>query len=286
MDLTEFFRVATTGLDKLLFFCSLGLAVEFFRPTEKDQPGKAIVFNYIWIINFVTLSNIAFWFFGSIVEPTVSFLGGPLFDLDLPDTKWAWFVHLAIFLVLYDFGYYWFHRCQHTWNWLWCLHKLHHTDEHINATTSFRHHWLENVCRIPFITIPMAFLIGIDSTMPIILFDLTLIWAVFVHLNIRLDLGHLTPVIAGPQVHRIHHSNLPQHQDRNFAAYLPVWDILFRTWKRPAKDEYPTCGTIDGATCWSLWDANTRVFREWYRLLRQATTRVLSDQSSRSGETR
>jgi sterol desaturase/sphingolipid hydroxylase (fatty acid hydroxylase superfamily) len=270
MDLLEVINNMTTGLEKLLFLCSLGLAIEYIRPNEKEQPARAILFNYLLLINFVVLSSIALWFFGQAVAPTVKFLGGPLIDLGLPDTKWAWFVHLGIYILLYDLGYYWFHRCQHTWNWFWSHHKLHHTDENLNATSAFRHHWMENVYRIPFITIPMAFLIEIDSSMPVILFDLMLIWAIFTHLNVRLELGWLTPVIAGPQVHRIHHSNLREHQDRNFAAYLPIWDILFGTWHRPAKNEFPPTGTLKHETFWSLWDANTRVFKEWYGLLRSS----------------
>jgi len=269
MDLMDFVLGSTDGAEKIIFLCSIGLIFEYFRPVEENQPAKTILFNFIWIINFVFVTGIVMHYLGWVVIPVAEIFGGPWFDIGLPDVWWAWLLQIGVFIVMYDFGYYWFHRCQHNWSWFWCHHKLHHTDEHMNATTSFRHHWMENVYRIPFIMIPMALLISIDSAMPIIFYDLLLVWAIFTHLNLKLELGPLTPIFAGPQVHRIHHSKLPQHQDRNFAAYFPIWDILFGTWYKPEKGEFPDCGTIDGETTWSIWEANVGVFKGWYRLWKE-----------------
>jgi sterol desaturase/sphingolipid hydroxylase (fatty acid hydroxylase superfamily) len=275
MDFLEFIKGSTEGAEKIIFLCAIGLILEYFRPAEKNQPAKTILFNFIWILNFVFVTSFLMHYLGQVVTPVVETLGGPWLKLGLPDVWWAWLIQIGIFIVMYDFGYYWFHRCQHTWSWFWCHHKLHHTDEHMNATTSFRHHWMENVYRIPFIMIPMALLITVDSAMPVILYDLLLVWAIFTHMNLRLELGPLTPIFAGPQVHRIHHSNQPQHQDRNFAAYFPIWDIMFGTWVRPKKGEFPDCGTLDGETTWSIWEANVGVFKGWYRLWKTSKTPLL-----------
>ena len=267
MDWFHFMGATIDGLEKIFFLCAIGLIIEYFLPAEENQPAKTILFNLIWIVNFLIVTNILMHYLGAIVPKAAEAMGGPWVDLNLPDTWWAWMIHLGIFIVMYDFGYYWFHRCQHSWSWFWCHHKLHHTDEHMNATTSFRHHWLENVYRIPFILTPMALFVSIDSTMPVIFFDLMLVWAIFTHLNLRLEMGPLTSVLAGPQVHRIHHSKLPVHKDRNFAAYFPGWDIMFGTYHKPAKGEFPDCGTVDGETTWSIWEANVGVFKGWYGLM-------------------
>jgi len=266
MDFLEFFKGSATGAEKIIFLCSIGLVIEYFRPSEQNQPAKTILFNFLWVINFIFVTNLVMHYAGQVINPVVDALGGPWLKVGLPDVWWAWLIQFSVFIVMYDFGYYWFHRCQHTWRWFWCHHKLHHTDEHMNATTSFRHHWLENVYRIPFIIIPMALLISIDSSMPLIMYDLMLAWAIFTHMNLRLELGPLTPIFAGPQVHRIHHSKLRQHQDRNFAAYFPIWDIMFGTWYKPEKGEFPDCGTVHNETTWSIWEANVGVFKGWYRL--------------------
>src|SRR5258706_15193675 len=73
-----------------------------------------------------------------------------------------------------------------------------------------------------------------------------LLWGYFIHLNLRLPLGPLTPVLGGPHLHRIHHSRLPEHQDKNFAAFFPIFDLLFGTYYPPSRAEYPATGLING----------------------------------------
>ena len=181
---------------------------------------------------------------------------------DIPETAW-W--ALPVLILCEDFCYYWFHRCQHTWAWFWAHHKLHHTEVHMNATTSFRHHWMENVYRIPFIFIPMG-LFNIEGSYTVLVWDAALLWAIFTHVNLRLSMGPLTRFIAGPQVHRIHHSSLPEHQNRNFAAFFPIWDQLFGSFHMPKQNEFPPCGMTDGETTDSVWQAHFGVFKDWYGL--------------------
>ena len=70
-------------------------------------------------------------------------------------------------------------------------------------------------------------------------------------------------VITGPQYHRIHHSFQLEHLDKNFAAFFPIWDILFGTYYHPGKDEFPSTGLLSGETYSNLWLASTLPFREW-----------------------
>src|SRR5262249_9340464 len=70
------------------------------------------------------------------------------------------------------------------------------------------------------------------------------------HSNLRLSFGRLgTTLLVGPQYHRLHHSiehaAAPFDRSRgcNFAVILPVWDIIFGTWRRDAA--FPATG-VDG----------------------------------------
>jgi sterol desaturase/sphingolipid hydroxylase (fatty acid hydroxylase superfamily) len=54
--------------------------------------------------------------------------------------------------------------------------------------------------------------------------------------------GAATPLLAGPQWHRIHHSTQPEHANRNFAAFFPFLDTLFGTYYAPRAGEYPPTG--------------------------------------------
>jgi sterol desaturase/sphingolipid hydroxylase (fatty acid hydroxylase superfamily) len=156
---------------------------------------------------------------------------------------------LAISVLAYgavwDFFQYWFHRWQHTWAALWPSHRVHHSDDAVNATTALRRSVLELLLIFILILVPTLIVAGVDEVAAPIAFAIFYGWGFFNHANIRLSLGVLTPVFSGPQWHRLHHGIDPDYRDRNFAAYFPVLDILFGTYRPPKKDECPVTGVPD-----------------------------------------
>ena len=70
--------------------------------------------------------------------------------------------------------------------------------------------------------------------------------SMFYHSGVKLRLSSLDCVIVTPQVHRIHHSVDPRHYNKNFADFLPIFDIVFGTFHKPGPDEYPRTGLADG----------------------------------------
>ena len=66
-------------------------------------------------------------------------------------------------------------------------------------------------------------------------------WDYFIHSNIKINLGPLERLIVTPQYHRIHHSRLPEHVDRNFSDRLVLWDQVFGT-AHFARDSFPPTG--------------------------------------------
>lgn len=163
-------------------------------------------------------------------------------------------------ILVWDFFYYWWHRAQHVSPLLWRIHALHHIDETLGVSANMRVHWLEEIGRTLAIFLPMALLFNLPLQSGLIAATVTL-WGGFVHANLRLPLGPVSPVIAGPQVHRIHHSRLPEHRNRNFSAFFPVWDVLFGTYHHPARDEFPPTGIEGRAEVASVWEALTLPFR-------------------------
>jgi sterol desaturase/sphingolipid hydroxylase (fatty acid hydroxylase superfamily) len=67
-------------------------------------------------------------------------------------------------------------------------------------------------------------------------------FAFFPHMNVRLEMGPLSRVVLGPQVHRIHHSIYQEHFNTNFAGAFPIWDLVFGTYRAPARGEFPPTG--------------------------------------------
>ena len=73
----------------------------------------------------------------------------------------------------------------------------------------------------------------IDNLPMALIFDLSFIqtavgsflmhqWGMLIHSNLMIRFGPLTPIFVGPQVHRIHHSIKPEHQNKNFGQFFPI----------------------------------------------------------------
>jgi sterol desaturase/sphingolipid hydroxylase (fatty acid hydroxylase superfamily) len=172
-----------------------------------------------------------------------------LIGIVIPGWRGEGTLGLAISVVTYgavwDFFQYWFHRWQHTSAALWPSHRVHHTDNAINTTTALRRSVIELFLIFMFILVPTLIVAGVDEDAAPIAFAIFYGWGFFNHANIRLSLGALTPVLSGPQWHRLHHGLETEYRDRNFAAYFPVLDVLFGTYRAPQKDEYPATGLAD-----------------------------------------
>lgn len=245
-----------------------GLLLERVLPVERRQPWRDIVFNLWWTVLFTVLVHLSVPPLQGVIRPVVAGYGG-LLSLRLPE-GFGWQIAQGfLFALVFDFFYYWFHRAQHMLPWLWVQHRLHHSERSLNVTSGNRHHWLEEPMRVFLIFLPMGVLFDLPPSSIAWFWSTLLLWGFFIHLNLRLPLGPLTPVFAGPQLHRIHHSVERQHQDRNFAAFFPIWDILFGTYWAPRKGEYPATGLHDGEDLNGFWRASFSPFRDWWRMARR-----------------
>jgi len=248
------------------------LLAERLIPAERNQPIRNRVLTGGFTLLYFLLTPYVVLLPAYLATEITNATGGSLLSLDLnkfdtgsATTNWLLLNVLFPFVpfVVFDFFYYWHHRFQHVWPAFWEQHKLHHTDESVYCLSSGRHHWLEEGIRVLTITIPMAFLLKLGAVQGSMVVLVLAQWAIFIHANIRLPLGPLTPVLAGPQLHRIHHSREPQHANKNFAAFLPLWDIVFGTYYRPSKDEWPVTGVASREVVDSLWAAAILPFRAW-----------------------
>ncbi len=92
---------------------------------------------------------------------------------------------------------------------------------------------------------------------------------VFSHSNIRLPAWLdriLCKIIVTPHLHRVHHSTRPRETNSNFGATLPVWDLLFGTYKAKSPDELAVqpigLNEMQDARAYSLWWALSLPFRQ------------------------
>lgn len=157
--------------------------------------------------------------------------------LALGDRLPAWQGGLLGYLVS-TFVYYWWHRARHEVDWLWRgLHQLHHSPSRLEVITSFYKHPLEIAANgILTSLIIYTFLgVGFEAAAWNTLFSA--LAEFFYHINARTPrwLGYL---IQRPEMHRVHHA---AGAHRYNYGDLPIWDLLFGTWRNP-EDYDQACG--------------------------------------------
>jgi sterol desaturase/sphingolipid hydroxylase (fatty acid hydroxylase superfamily) len=149
---------------------------------------------------------------------------GLLHRLDWP----SWIDGLATLLVL-DLAVWVQHWAFHKSDTLWRLHKVHHADREIDATTALRFHPFEIGLSV-LIKSVVVLLLGAPIA-AVILFEVLLnACAMFNHANTSLPPGLERLVrlfIVTPDLHRIHHSVRREEQDSNFGFCLSLWDRVF-----------------------------------------------------------
>lgn len=168
-----------------------------------------------------------------------------LLRIDFLET-WSGQVALtATALLAANFVQYWYHRAQHTFGVLWYFHKVHHAAEEYNASITSRLHPLEPLATAWSLGVVLTLLFDfrggdfhLAQRIPLVITA----WSYFLHMNVKLDMGPLTWIAAGPAWHRYHHSSRPEHAGVNFAAHFPVVDLIFGTACRPTPGDYPPTG--------------------------------------------
>lgn len=250
----------------------LALPLLFFGMLERLAPAGALKSARGWWLNlrlmivYLSIPTLFGFAIKAIVVDAKAASGGGLIDLEpliFGSGPLGILGGCLLGLLIWDFFYYWWHRAQHSIPFLWRIHCLHHMDETLGVSANMRCHWLEEVGRTAMVFIPMAFLFNLSIQTGLIAMVLTF-WGAFIHSNVRLNLGPASPLIAGPQVHRIHHSRLEEHYDRNFSAFFPIWDVLFGTYHHPARNEFPPTGVEGMKEVDSVWSAVVMPFsRNW-----------------------
>ncbi|MFZ5756698.1 MAG: sterol desaturase family protein [Pseudomonadota bacterium] len=138
---------------------------------------------------------------------------------------WLQFIEI---LVVIDFFSYWIHRAMHEVPALWKIHAVHHSSEHMDWLASSRLHFLEIIANRLIGYLPI-FILGFSAPAVYAYLVFISFHAIFIHANVRFRFPYFRWVLATPEFHHWHHSSQPEAIDRNYAAFLPVYDRLFGT---------------------------------------------------------
>ncbi len=151
---------------------------------------------------------------------------------------------LALMLwLISDCATYWIHRIHHKQRVLWSLHAVHHSAQVMSPFTAYRQHPLGFLVIVPFHSIltgvaqgvligplapetAIAEIAGVNAF--IVLANAAM--ANFHHSHIWISYGPLLErLFISPAQHHIHHSDDPEHFNKNFGQTLAIWDWLFGT---------------------------------------------------------
>ncbi|MBB5471160.1 sterol desaturase/sphingolipid hydroxylase (fatty acid hydroxylase superfamily) [Paraburkholderia sp. CI2] len=225
----------------------LCVAVEIMLPYGKvsfASRARGILFH----ICYLFIGGLFFELYHSVI---VALHIRPLFSisldgvLDSPRPVWhATGIALAIAgaILIGDLLYYWFHRAQHTFGFLWRFHQVHHSIREMNVWNC-NMHVSEELLRPLVVTLPMALLIDFHPPFLWSLIGMViLIQGTFEHADTRISFGPISYLFPDNRFHRIHHSVELRHYNRNFAAVVTLWDVLFGTAHFPKKGEWPEVG--------------------------------------------
>lgn len=159
----------------------------------------------------------------------------------------GWGEVIATF-VLFDLLDYWWHRFNHTVGFLWRFHSVHHTDTHVDVTTSLRFHFGE--LTLSALAKATWILAWGPSMVGFILFEAGITaYSQFHHSNIDLPdplERALRWVHMTPRLHAGHHAVSGRTRDANYSTVFLVWDRIFRTLIEPTKDELSKLGLSTG----------------------------------------
>lgn len=156
------------------------------------------------------------------------------FELNLlHELNFPFWVQILATLLICDFFMYISHRFDHIVPILWRFHTVHHSDDFVDSTTSFRTHIFE-VLVGNFLFVFFVFpVFGISLEIYFVYQIIFAIIDIFHHSNIlvpkQVD-SFLRLIIVSPYMHRLHHSNVKSETDSNFGSVFSFWDRLFKTY--------------------------------------------------------
>jgi sterol desaturase/sphingolipid hydroxylase (fatty acid hydroxylase superfamily) len=247
-------------LSVFIFVLVLMMALEYWLPAKQAKVAKS----QRWLGNFGL--TIVSTFAARLIVP----MGLTGIAIYANEQKWGlfnqfnWPVWAVLLLscLLLDIMIYWQHRLFHRVPLFWRLHKVHHADSHVDASTGLRFHPLEILLSIVIKGIAIMAL-GVP-VLAVIIFEIMLNgFALFNHANIRLPdkVERVARYFLITQVlHRIHHSQVAKETNTNFGFSVSWWDYLFGSYKgESAKGdadielglkEYPK--SSQNAAFWSL----------------------------------
>jgi sterol desaturase/sphingolipid hydroxylase (fatty acid hydroxylase superfamily) len=151
---------------------------------------------------------------------------------------------ILVDILLLDYALWIWHWLNHRVAFLWRFHRVHHVDRDLDTATGLRFHFGELALSVPF-RIVQVLAVRPDPLALTIWERMLMISIVFHHSNTRLPLAlerQLARVFVTPRMHGIHHSDVLDETNSNWASLFTIWDQLHGTFRLDVPQEAITIG--------------------------------------------
>lgn len=216
----------------LLLLALVFVSLERLFPKNKEQ--KTLRTGWITDMKYFFFSHVGLQLISFFtIIPVQVYLSG---HLDLDFQHWVasqplWLQFIAILFAV-DFTTYWIHRILHEVPALWKFHAVHHSTLEMDWLASSRLHVVELLVTRLVGYLPI-FVFGFAPGAIYAYLIFVSFHAIFIHANVRFRFPVLRWIIATPEFHHWHHSSEDPAIDKNYAAFLPLYDVIFRTTYMP-----------------------------------------------------
>jgi sterol desaturase/sphingolipid hydroxylase (fatty acid hydroxylase superfamily) len=142
-----------------------------------------------------------------------------------------WVYYISLFLML-DLCEYTYHVVMHKTEFLWKFHLVHHSDLHVDVSTTVREHPCETVVRTCFLML-WVFICGPLLSVLVLRQTFQTFANILGHTEFRLPerVNRFTSLLfITPNLHHVHHHYQLPYTDRNYGDVLSIWDRLFGTY--------------------------------------------------------
>lgn len=145
----------------------------------------------------------------------------------------------------YELLHYGYHRAVHRYDFLWRMgHQMHHSTEKLDAFGANVLHPIDLFFFTTWSSIVFFPILGLTPEAGAIAATWVAFNAMFQHANIKTP-RWLGWFIQRPEMHIVHHARRNHHYNY---ANLPLWDMVFGTFRNPEKIENPETGFYTGAS--------------------------------------
>ncbi len=149
-----------------------------------------------------------------------------------------------------DFAGYWVHRINHSINYFWNHHIIHHSSEEFNLACALRQS-ISNFFSLTFVFLIPTALLGIPAEIVTFLAPIHLFAQYWYHTRLIGKLGFLEHIIVTPSHHRVHHAINKEYLDKNLSQVFIIWDKIFGTFQEELDDVPPVYGVKRPLRSWN-----------------------------------